>query len=226
MNAARAWLAGLWWRLHAERPEFWTIGLAVIGWLVLVRGWLTETPMACHAASVWQTGVHWLAMVAAMMLPAMLGQVRFVAGHSLWRLRHRHIACFLGGYATVWMLWGLVSEGGLRLLGGGGEVLAGSAIAAAAWQVSPWKEQGRRDCHRGALLAVRGWRAAWDCVRYGASVGVACWFSCWALMLICSAAGHSPWAMAGVTALVWLERQPERTPDHRTGLARWLPRAG
>jgi predicted metal-binding membrane protein len=170
------------------------------------------------------SSIDWLVMVVAMMLPVVLGSARVVAARSLWGRRHRAIGGFLIGYLGVWLAVGFaVAAAGLAVVHLVGEtpsvVSAAGFLVAAAWQLTAFKQRALRSCHRKPILALRGWAADEDCIRYGLFIGSRCVFSCWALMLACTLSGHSIISMAGVSFLAVSERYTFR-PDR--ALSIWV----
>jgi len=198
-------------RFFWRYPAWWTMALAGWGWLYLGVSWLDE-----HAAhrqpQLARSALHWLAMVAAMMLPLMWGHVSLIAQRSLWRRRHRAIALFLASYAGIWLLFGFVA---IVLFPTAGRPLLAAAtlVVAALWQVTPWKRLALLACHRTVPLAPVGWRADLDCLRYGCNTARTCVTSCWALMLACAAGHHAFWLMTAATVFVVTERMADR-PRH------------
>ncbi|HMG47301.1 MAG TPA: DUF2182 domain-containing protein [Allosphingosinicella sp.] len=152
--------------------------------------------------------VHWLLMVAAMMLPLTAMALRHVAMRSFRARRRRAMAVFLAGYALVWVavapIYAAAAFAGRMLAGEGPLLPLGAALAfAALWQATPAKRRALRRCHRTAPLAPSGWQADRDGFVFGLDHGRACLASCWPLMLVAVAAGHHPAAMlaAGLFAL-------------------------
>lgn len=194
-------------------PAWWTVGLTGLGWVYVAVSWLDEHA-AHRAQGPGAALLHWLAMVAAMMLPLMWGHVSLVAERSLWRRRHRGMALFLSGYLGVWLLFGVAAT---VVAGGRGNPAesAGWLGLAAVWQVTRWKRAALRACHRTTPLAPAGWQADVDCLRYGAAQARHCVTSCWALMLACATGQHAWWLMGGLTAFVVAERMADRPRQGR-----------
>ncbi len=183
------------------------LGLSAAAWLLL---------LARHGAHVHQQSIlagtwNWLVMIVAMMLPIQIGNVRRTAERSLWSRRHRAIACYLLGYAGVWILavlplaWASAEFGLTHRIDWMGGSAAGLLIAA-TWLVSPWKSVAARMCHRTLPLAPHGWKADLDCLRYGTISGRGCVFNCWPLMLACWLSGHSLIVMCFAFGLGWADR--------------------
>jgi predicted metal-binding membrane protein len=140
----------------------------------------------------------------------------------LWRRRHRAIACWLVGYTTPWLILGLTVSILTRQLSfepspASEGVAALAFIAAGLWQMAPARARALRRCHRTQPLAPTGWRANYDCLRYGSNTGVHCVASCGVLMVACWLLGHGSLGLAGmVTAtLVGLAERYTIRPDQR-----------
>jgi predicted metal-binding membrane protein len=147
--------------------------------------------------------VHWLLMIAAMMLPLLIVPIRQVAFRSYrWR-RGKAVAGFIAGYSAVWIITGLFAVGFLGVLAVTGLITATVTgpivlLAAAVWQLSPLRGDAMRRCHRSVALTPRGLAADLDCIRFGVSHGLACVMVCFPLMLATMI------AMPGITAAVVL----------------------
>jgi predicted metal-binding membrane protein len=163
----------------------------------------------------------WALMAGAMMVPPALPSVRHVAGNSLYWRRRRAAGEFLLAFLAVWTAFSVVVLGALSGWSATGTRWAPAVAlaAAAAWQLTPFKERALRACHRLYPLPPRGWRATVGAARFGWREGLACLASCWAMMLAVAVAGPGslPWmgAMTGVVAVEKLADKPVRT-------ARWV----
>ena len=154
---------------------------------------------------------HWPVMIAAMMFPPLIVQLRIVAARSLWSRRHRALILFLSGYSILWLLYGLLAEAGVQLqqrasLAGFHFLIPSSLLVAALWQLTLRKQKSLVACHLTMPLAPCGWRADLDCCRFGVRTGANCCISCWLLMFACAAAGHALWALLVATVVSWTER--------------------
>jgi hypothetical protein len=201
----RRWLTFAW-----RRPEWWAIAIAIVAWCAIVAASLSAGPQA-HVHD--STGVPsmfagWMLMVAAMMLPLVVSQVRGTAFRSLWHRRHRAIGGFLLGYVVPWLALGLVVSAGLWRWPGAASppVAALGFLVAIAWLRTPIRRHALRACHREMPLAPAGWRADQDCLRYGWMVGVWCGVACWPAMLACAFAQHSLTATAAAAVLTAIDR--------------------
>src|SRR5690349_19222002 len=183
---------------------------------VVVAGGWAATALLCggmegHAAHAGRAAVFgmWAAMALAMMVP--------VEAPSLVRLARggtpfAGAAAFLAGYLLPWMAFGLaaaVLQDRLHALGvldmnlaaSSRAVSAGLLAAAAAVQLSPWRQACLDRCRHASLLGVGGG------LRRGFS-SIAC---CGLLMLVpVAAGGMSVWWMAALTLLLLAERELPR----------------
>ena len=175
-----------------------------------IAAWIALLSMPRHSLSHRSTAANlmsWSLMVAAMMFPLVVGQVRQTAFHSLWTRRHRAIGLFLTGYVVPWLALGalvILIQGRLAIEARAFAIMA--IVIALAWQVSPAKRRALRDCHRVMPLAPRGWRANWSCVRFGWRIGAACVCACWALMVVCTASDHDMLIMCVATMVAIHDR--------------------
>jgi len=192
-------------RLAWDRPEWWTVLVAVGAWLALAA-----QALARHRAS--GLGVelgHWLLMVLAMMLPLQLAIVRSVAFNSLRRRRHVAIATFLAGYLAVWTLAGLPAIA-LAHLAHGPLIAAGAFVFAAITTSSATHAWAIDACHASRPLAPSGLAATRDAFTYGALIGCVCILACWPLMVACTLADHALVALVGGAIVGFLERRAFR----------------
>lgn len=177
-------------------PEWWSVALSIGAWIALLS--LPRHPPSHQSTAA--NLVLWLLMVAAMMFPLVIAQVRQAAFHSLWSRRHRAVGLFLTGYVGPWIAFGALVILIRRELPIDARAAAIVAILiAAAWQLTPSKRRALSNCHRIMPLAPRGWPANRDCVSFGWRIGAACVGACWALMLVCAVSDHSMLAMCAAT---------------------------
>jgi len=217
-----------WWLWR--HPESWILLLSAGAWFFFIANGAFEAlrtspiphadaayaghnhALTLHLPGAWPAlAAHWPLMIAAMMFPPLIGQLRVVAARSLWYRRNRAMALFIGGYSVLWILFGVSTEAGLQLQ----RTLWRDSLVflvplcflmAAFWQLTPRKRLSLVTCHATVPLAPTGWRADLDCWRYGSRIAASCCMSCWALMLACAAAHHALWAMLVVTCVAWSER--------------------
>ncbi|MBW9211609.1 DUF2182 domain-containing protein [Mumia sp. zg.B53] len=202
-------------RTHWYHPEWCAVALAASAWVVLT--WLAladpvrffgspEVHPPLHAFG------HAAVMVTAMMVPFVLPQVAFVAQSSLWSRRYRAAAGYLVGYLAVWTAVATASVvlGGLLVtfVGWRPAIVVGFAVAAAAY-AAPSRRRLLRQCAMTMPLAVSGWRADRDCVRYGVATARRCVATCCVLMTAVMI-GHGLVVMAAATVLGVLERRRGR----------------
>ncbi|MBA3327046.1 MAG: DUF2182 domain-containing protein [Solirubrobacterales bacterium] len=169
----------------------------------------------------------WVAMMAAMMLPAVLPVVKLYA-HAAARGRAAPTAFFVLGYLAVWaamagpayFAWRALEE---PLAGGQPWVarLAGATfLAAAVWQLTPLKTVCLRHCRSplGFFLRFGGAiQRPVGAARMGAAHGSFCFGCCWAIFAVLVVLGTMNLAwMAVLTALIILEKNA----PHGEGIAR------
>ena len=162
----------------------------------------------------------WQAMIAAMMLPSSLPLIRLFNRVAAGQPRPvPSKLAFLGGYAAVWSVFGVVAMvGDLQLhhlverwpwLDEHPQVIAGSVlIMAGAFQFSSLKDRCLTVCRSPGLYIMqyyrRGVRAA---LNIGVRHGLFCMGCCWALMLVGFAAGVANlWWMAVLIVVMVFEK--------------------
>ena len=208
-------------RIGWRHPEWWVVLVAAAAWAFMVATSFQYTTHA-HAVSGASQGIVATAvMVAAMMLPLTIPNVRHVALSSLWRRRHRAMAAFLVGFLCVWVAVQTVIQGTLGFLTPslGWTLVAGLAtVTAVLWGVSPGRKRRLRRCGLTVPLAPRGWRADADCARYGVITGLSCVTTCWALMAAIAAFSHSILFMTAVFSVQLSDRYRRRPPPGLTSL--------
>lgn len=159
----------------------------------------------------------WGLMLVAMMSPALILPIVHLRLHSFKRRRARAIALFVSGYAAIWMVVGGVLLAGvlaIRLFAPNWYLPAAAVILlAVVWQLSPVKQSCLNRCHAHSAPAAFGVAADLDALRFGASHGVWCAGSCWAMMLapMLLPQGHVA-AMAIVAVLTFSERLEHPRP--------------
>ena len=153
----------------------------------------------------------WQLMTAAMMLPSSLPLVRLFWAAS----RHRPaLAAFLGGYALVWSLFGLVAFAGDGILHSIVNavpaleqrpwlIAGGVLVTAGAFQFTKLKDACLEQCRHPAQFLLRGYgRGPGAAYRLGRDHGFFCLGCCWALMLVMFAAGFANLAWMAVLATI------------------------
>jgi predicted metal-binding membrane protein len=213
-------------RLRAVRtfhPEWWTLPVALAAWVALALSALGARgapslpstfycPLDAHTSGWSWTGyligmALWCAMSVAMMLPTNLGAIRYVGFSSLPGRRAGAIAMFALTFTTLWLPLGLLA--GLWHAAGDspGVVAVLALVAAAAWELTPWKAAALVACRRTRPIRLRGKAARDSCCRYGAHVGKQCVISCGPAMLALTLTGHPLLALIAVAPIVYLEKR-------------------
>src|SRR5262245_26892105 len=180
-------------RVAWPHPEWWTLAMSAVAWTLIAA---PRPPHHDHGVVAHTR--DWLLMIVAMMLPLSVASIQATAARSLWRRRHRAIAWWLAGYLTPWFMLGAAVSFAWRPVSA--PVAALAFIVAGLWQVSTLRARALKRCHRTPSLAPTGWRANYDCARYGWTTGVYCVAACGALMVACSLLGHGPIGLAGMVA--------------------------
>jgi predicted metal-binding membrane protein len=199
------------------------LGLAVLAWswtIVSTRpGNMDMGSMgsASHALDLAAFLAGWVAMMTAMMFPAIVPVVRLYALATA-RGRAAPVPVFIAGYLTVWSAAGLPAWAAWRALRGplaegatwAAWIASAALLAAAVYQLTPLKTVCLRHCrspigffaHHG-----RGIGTARGAFRAGTIHGGYCLGCCWALMVVLVAFGtmHLAW-MAALALLILVEK--------------------
>jgi predicted metal-binding membrane protein len=209
-------------------PVLVAVGAA---WVAAVAAEATGVAGSLHHDSLLEGGpgfgpalllflVSWQVMVGAMMLPSSLPLVRMYAVASARAPgRGQAMAAFLGAYALVWSVFGLIAFGGDAalhaavaaspwLLANDWAIAPSVLLLAGAFQFTPLKDACLRACRHPASFIQRHYRrGAGGGFMLGARHGLFCVGCCWALMLVMFAAGAASliW-MAALTALMVHEK--------------------
>ena len=159
----------------------------------------------------------WLAMMIAMMLPAMTPVVKLYALASGQR-RVAPLAYFVGGYLALWLLLGVPAYFAWRALNmpmaDGADWVArlagGSFVAAGVWQLTPLKDLCLRNCRSPMSFFLRyGGRIErpLGASRMGATHGLFCVGCCWAMFVVLVTVGtmNIGWMLI-LTALIVTEK--------------------
>ena len=193
-----------------------------LAWAVALAAEASGSASALHHDSLLDGSVpHWAALVlflgswqlmtAAMMLPSSLPLIRL-----FWAASHRReaLAAFLGGYALVWSVFGLLAFAGdglvhtlvsaLPALEQRPWLIAGGVlVTAGAFQFTKLKDACLEECRHPAVFLMRGYRrGTGSAFRLGRDHGVFCLGCCWALMLVMFAAGFANLVWMAVLAAV------------------------
>jgi hypothetical protein len=110
---------------------WWALLVAHIHPLVH-HGHLDPAHLGLGAALLW-----WTVMIAAMMLPWVAADARWLAFRSLPRLRRRAITVFAAAFLLVWALEGAVALTTMTPLHGSLPAVVLALAVAAAWHVAP-----------------------------------------------------------------------------------------
>jgi predicted metal-binding membrane protein len=201
--------------LRLRHPEWWVLLAAAAAWVLMIAV-PHSSPHAGHgashgAASAWP-GLRAIAlMVVAMMAPLTVSGVRHVAQGRPPHRRRIAVAEFMAGYLGVWLPAAVVMAVAWSMAAAAvpWPAAVGVTVAAAVlWELAPARRRHLARCERTVPLAPRGWRAERDCLRFGAERGVSCIATCWALMAVCVAFGHSVLVMAILFAVRLVPRHP------------------
>lgn len=170
-----------------------------------------------HVLSLGAFLVAWLAMMSAMMFPAVSPVVRLYA-RAAAAGRVAPLPAFVAGYIAVWAALGFPAYVGWRVLMdpiAEGETWAGRLagvvlLVAAVWQLTPLKSVCLRHCRSPLSFFLRFGRSVTrpvGAVRMGARHGLYCLGCCWVLMAVLIAMGTmSVTWMAGLALLILLEK--------------------
>jgi predicted metal-binding membrane protein len=196
------------------RPEWRVAAVATVAWLALLAGLgMHRAHFGPHhsPAGVMAGLPGWSVMVVAMMVPVTLPAVRYVGLNSMRRRRQRAMALYSTVYVGAWALFGVTALGTDHLLTvhlglSRSVLLALALVAAAGWQLTRAKRRALFACGRTVPLPPLGRRADAGCARFALLHALRCMQSCWAIMLVMVAVGHSGLAwMVALTALVCAE---------------------
>lgn len=168
--------------------------------------------------------VMWLVMMIGMMLPSAAPMILLHARFTRKKLAHTSpwaaSGAFLLGYLAIWTGFGLAATGlqwwleGLELVSVMKMAVTGSTvsgvvlIAAAVWQLTPWKEACLESCRSPIEFLSARWRGGTGgAFRIGLDHGVYCLGCCWALMLLLFVGGvMNLVCIAALTAWVLVEK--------------------
>lgn len=218
---------GAAWRLLDARSTATVVaplfGLGLIGWYLTFR---QAGDMAGMITGLGQVGTYmagdmawpafmvmWLAMMAAMMLPAIgpvLLALQVVARPGADRAAGS--VAFVAGYLGIWLLVGLVPLlaflmfRSLPMQSSTWVPVAGGAalLAAGVYQFTPWKSQCFRTCRSPLrFVTTRNPATPGGALRAGAAYGMYCVGSCSALMAVLLVVGLMNLAWMAAIAIVF-----------------------
>lgn len=159
----------------------------------------------------------WLAMMTAMMFPAVMPVVKLY-GRAVAAARVAPLPFFVAGYLVVWTAVGVPAYFAWRSLldpiaearPWAGRLAGGVLVLAAAWQLTPLKATCLRHCRSPMSVFLRSRTSASrpaGALRLGGTHGLFCLGCCWALMLVLVAMGTMDVAwMAVLAGLILLEK--------------------
>ena len=225
-------------RISAAVPVV-LLGCAVIGWWWSRRAGMDDggtqgmdgmERMAMTTMSLGAFVLAWVAMMAAMMLPAVIPVVRLYALAAA-QGRAAPTSFFTLGYLAVWsamaapayVAWRALQE---PLADGRpwvARVAGVTFLVAAVWQVTPLKAVCLRHCRSPLGFFMRfgsGIRSPLGALRMGAAHGGFCLGCCWAIFAVLVVLGTMNLAwMAALTVLIVLEKNAPRGPQLATAAA-------
>lgn len=212
-NPARA--ASEPWRCADVTIPAGLLGLAAFGWWWSARMASADLGMATLSlAAFW---LAWVAMMTAMMFPAILPVVRLYA-RAAARGTVAPIPWFVAGYLVVWSAVGLpafvVWRDLMMPLNEGapwaGRLAGGVLVGAALYQLTPLKGMCLRHCRSPLSFFLRFGRRVerpGGALRMGVVHGTFCLGCCWALMAVLVALGTMQlWWMLALAALIFAEK--------------------
>ncbi len=192
-------------------------------------GWWWSARMADDAiGGMSSMGVHatmslgafmlaWLAMMTAMMFPA-ISPVVLLYSHASAQRTVAPLPFFVAGYLMVWTAIGLPAYAAWRALEmpiadarpWAARLAGGVLIVAGIWQLTPLKDVCLRHCRSPLGFVMRygkGLDRPFGAVRMGAIHGGFCVGCCWALMAVLVAVGtmNLVW-MVGLAVLILFEK--------------------
>lgn len=206
------------------RTDIWLpallLGLAGLGWWwsVVSAAGMRGDAMPMDAPSTMSLAaflIAWVAMMAAMMLPAVLPVVgryaRTAAGNAAAAI------VFVVGYLAVWTVVGIPAfvasthlNPVLHTCPWVGRVAGAVAVVAGLHQLTPLKATCLRHCRRSMSLSVRlgdHLNSAPRALLAGGRYGIYCLGSCWMLMGVLIAFGTMQLAwMLALSVVIWLEK--------------------
>lgn len=178
--------------------------------------------MSAPAMSMVAFVVGWVAMMAAMMFPAIAPMVRLYARASA-RGSVAPVPFFVAGYLLVWGAMSVPSYFAWRTLAGPladgapwvGRLAGTVFVAAAIYQLSPLKSACLKHCRSPISFFIQHARSttdtSWRAASLGAHHGTFCLGCCWAIMAILVAVGtmNLTW-MALLSLVIFFEKAAPR----------------
>ncbi len=198
------------------------LALAGVGWwwsAVTARGMSSGMDMSGAMASMSLAAflVAWVAMIAAMMFPAILPVVRLYA-HAAARGTAAPLAVFLAGYVAIWsatglpafFLWKRLDQPLADATPTAGRIAGAVLVAAAVYQLSPLKAFCLRRCRSPLgffMQHAKNLHRPTGALAVGARHGLYCLGCCWMLMAVLVAFGTMQLAwMVGLALVILMEK--------------------
>jgi predicted metal-binding membrane protein len=212
----RGWLTAIAFRA-GRKPMPALLSISAFGWLLMLAPGQSGAPPfaicgdSARAAFDQPTALvlQWMAMLIAMTPPLLGGPIQRVWKGSLARRRASMIACFVVGYALVWIFAGGALGGAVSALtqAFGRWAFVVAMALALGWRLAPGQEFAHARAHAAPRLRVFGAAAFTDGALFGVQHGLWCIFACWPLMLAALLApiGRGP-AMFAAAVLMIAER--------------------
>ena len=207
-NQRPAFVPGRVGRWFSDHPEWLTLTLSAVLWVPLawtLAGTVTldhhhGSDGAPHPSAGFDTHLLiWTLMVAAMMLPTTIPHLRYVGFATRVRRRQRSVLLFALGYLSVWTLPGFTFA--LLPLPIGSAMVALAVMTAAAWELTPIKQQALRRCCRTWPIRYAGAAADSSALEYGVRHGAICLLVSGPAMIVLMLAGHPWWATVALAVL-------------------------
>lgn len=197
---------------EVARVRYPVFAISMMAWAVLLA---EPSVVNSHCLSMGDSPraitAGWVLMLIAMMGPLTIPALHHIRFTSLARRRVRAIAMFVAGYGAIWLaygfLFGAIERMSLSVAQASYVPATFAVFAALVWQASPYKQICLNRCHENRPIAVFGFEADLDVLRFGLTHGVWCVGGCWALMLfpMLLPEGHLA-AMIAIAMLVYCER--------------------
>ena len=187
------------------------LSVAAVGW------WWTQRNTSMMSMTFAGFMLAWVAMMTAMMFPAVSPVVRLYA-RAAELDRVAPLPVFVAGYLVVWsaigipafVAWDRLNDPLMMGRPWAGRLAGGVLVVAAGYQLTPLKSVCLRNCRSPLSLFMRlggSLRSPARAFRAGAGHGLYCLGCCWALMAVLVAVGTMNLAwMIGIAALIFVEK--------------------
>jgi len=140
-----------------------------------------ESPITATYAQIPYLCIMTILMAGPVMLPG----IRHTGLNSLYWRRRRAMSEYAFGYFICWFLYNLLLMFFIVILQnffGNYQIFISFLVAAAFWQVSPYKQRFIKKCHRSIPLPPKGCAAEVASMKFGLTNGLSCIGRCWPLM--------------------------------------------